>query len=89
MPPLSGTERLLRNMNEQAAEKVNTRICFGTVSSVTTTGSGNHLVSVLVGTGPSATLYSGMPTVATVSVGQRVAWLQSSTGTSLVLGALV
>lgn len=86
---LQGTERLLRNMNEQAAEKVNTRICFGTVSSVSTTGTGTHLVSVLVGSGPSATLYSGMPTLQLVSPGQRVVWLQSSTGTAVVLGALV
>jgi hypothetical protein len=86
---LPGTERLLRNMSEQAAETVNTRICFGTVTSVVVGSGGNHLVTVQVGTGPSATLVAGLPTVASVSPGQRVAWLQSSTGISLVLGALV
>jgi hypothetical protein len=86
---LPGTERLLRNMEQSADDTVSTRLCFGTVSSVLLGSGGNHLVSVSVGSGPSATIVSNIPTVVIVSIGQRVAWLQSSTGTAIVLGALV
>jgi hypothetical protein len=71
------------------AQNISTRICFGTVFASVVGPGGNHLLSVRVGSTADSTTYTNIPTLVNASVGAKVVWLQSSTGTSVVLGVLV